>query len=190
MTEKEKMLLGELYNASDALLSEERARARRLLQEFNASMVDDVVRRHELLGTLLGHRGSPLSIEPPFYCDYGSQIHIGDNFYANFGCVFLDCAEIRIGNYVKFGPMVQLYTAGHPVDPIIRKQGFELARPITIGDNCWIGGNVTVCPGVCIGENCVIGAGSVVVKNIPANTIAVGNPCAVVKRVVVSQGTR
>jgi maltose O-acetyltransferase len=165
------MLAGELYDASDPELAAERARARELLARFNA-------RPHRaLLDELFASVGQDATIEPPFHCDYGFNISVGDRFYANVNCVFLDCAPIAIGDRVLFGPAVQLYAATHPVDAETRRRGLEYALPIAIGDDVWIGGGAIVLPGITIGDRAVIGAGSVVAKDIPADVVAVGNPC-------------
>lgn len=181
MTEKEKMLAGELYLASNEELLAQRLKARRLARLYNATIETEDAQRREILSQLFGVIGDSISIEPPFQCDYGSNIFVGNNFYANFGCILLDCARIEIGDNVLLAPNVQLYTAHHPTDPKLRLTGKELASPITIGHNVWLGGGVIVCPNVRIGDNTTIGAGSVVTKDIPANVIAVGNPCRVIR---------
>lgn len=181
-TEKEKMLTGELYRASDAQLVSERQRARRLTRLYNATTEEDNNKRVQILSELLGATGQTIEIEPPFYCDYGSNISVGDNFYLNFGCVILDCNTVEIGNNVLCGPSVHLYTATHPTDPETRLSGLELALPIRIGNNVWIGGGAILCPGVSIGDDTTIAAGSVVVKDIPARVIAAGNPCRVIRQ--------
>ncbi len=180
LTQRQRMLAGQLYNAFDTELVEARRRARRLAQQFNTAPADDDSARDFILTELLGSRGKRCFIEPTFRCDYGSNIHVGDGFYANFDCVMLDCAEIRIGTDVWLAPGVHLYTAWHPLDAVTRVAGPEGASPITIGNRVWIGGRVVVLPGVTIGEDTVIGAGSVVTKDIPAGVVAVGNPCRVV----------
>lgn len=181
-TEKAKMLSGELYLAADPQLVRERERARALTSRYNATAATERELRLELLTELLGRVGPGTWIEPPFYCDYGSNIYLGDTVYMNFGCIILDCGRVEIGSAVKFGPSVQLYGGYHPVEPELRRTGKELAGPIRIGDNAWIGGGVLICPNVEIGANTVIGAGSVVTKTIPANVVAVGkNPCRVIK---------
>src|SRR5262249_32580449 len=147
-------------------LTAARARARRLTRAFNATAEDELERRAALLRELFGAAGEGIFIEPPFQCDYGENIHVGERFYANFGCVFLDCAPVRIGHRVLLGPGVHLYAATHPIDPEARAAGPELARPITIGDDAWIGGSVVVLPGVTIGAGTTIGAGSVVTRDI------------------------
>jgi maltose O-acetyltransferase len=183
MTEKQKMLAQELYLAADPELKAERLKARHFAELYNATTAQASESRPEILHQWLGKVGSPVEIEPPFYCDYGVNILIGDGFYANFGCVILDCNIVEIGNHVMLGPCVQIYTAYHPVDPKLRLTGQELAAPIKINDNVWVGGGAIICPGVTIGANTTIGAGSVVVKNIPSNVIAVGNPCRVIREV-------
>lgn len=180
-TELEKMLAGELYDASDATLLSMRAKARTLFSEFNRTPYEAEPERQAILGQLLGHMGANLNIQPPFYCDYGSNISIGANGFLNFNCIFLDCAQITIGINFQCAPNVQLYAAYHPVIAAERIKGPELAAPITIGDNVWLGGGVIVCPGVTIGDNTTIGAGSVVTKDIPANVFAAGNPCRVMR---------
>lgn len=179
-SEYQKMLAGELYDSSDELLMRMRIHARSLMQVYNQTAYDKA-QREMLLKHILGKTGSNIDIQTPFYIDYGCHIEVGDNFYANFNCVFLDCNFIKMGNNVFLGPNVQIYTAHHPVIAAERIKGPELATCITIGDNVWIGGSSIICAGVTIGENTTIGAGSVVVKNIPANTLAVGNPCRVIK---------
>lgn len=176
-TEKEKMLAGELYRSGDPELIVLRQRARRLTRLYNQTSETESERRLELLKELFGQVGPRVEIEPPFQCDYGENIHAGDGLYLNFGCVLLDCARIDIGANCFLAPGVHLYAAFHPLDAATRNSGLEYAKPIRIGDNCWLGGHVTVCPGVSIGDNTVIGAGSVVVRNIPANVVAAGNPC-------------
>ena len=179
-TEYEKMLAGELYDASDHELMQMRIDARALMHVYNQTPYDKL-QREMLLQKLLGRIGKNIDIQTPFFCDYGNHILIGDNFFANFNCVFLDCNFIKIGNNVFLGPNVQIYAAHHPVIAAERIKGSELASPVTIADNVWIGGGSIICQGVTIGENTTIGAGSVVVKNIPANVVAVGNPCRTIK---------
>ena len=177
------MLAGELYVASDAELVAARVRARRLCREFNHADPGDEALLRRLMKELLGSVGPRSWIEAPFYCDYGAQIVLGDRVFVNFGAVFLDPAPIHIGNDTQLGPGVQLLTADHPRDAQTRTAGPELARPIRIGARAWLGGGVIVCPGVTIGDGCVVGAGSVVVRDVPAGVVAVGNPCRVVRRV-------
>ena len=180
-TEREKMLAGELYNAGDPELAAARLRARLLTHCYNATRADEPELRSDLMRRLLGGMGARTGIEPPFQCDYGSYIYIGDHFFMNFGGVILDCNPVRIGDNVQCGPNVQLLTAYHPIEAAARIKGPELASPITIGDNVWLGGGVIVCPGVTIGANTTIGAGSVVTKDVPANVVAAGNPCRVLR---------
>lgn len=181
-SEKEKMLAGLLYNSLDEELVKEREYARGLTFEFNQTRPDEIEKRKQLIRRLLHARGS-FYIEPPFHCDYGYNIEIGDNFYANFGCVILDVNTVRIGDNALLAPNVQIYTATHPTDPAQRLTGRELAKPIVIGDNVWIGGGAILCPGVTVGNNVTIGAGSVVTRNIPDNVIAAGNPCRIIRNV-------
>ncbi len=177
------MLAGEPYVADDPELAADNLRAMRLLERFNRSPADEPEERQRLLRELLGTLGDGAVIRPPFYCDYGYQTHIGARTFVNFGLVALDVARISIGADVQIGPNVQLLTPTHPVEAGSRRAKWEAARPITIGDNVWLGGGVIVCPGVTIGENTVVGAGAVVVRDLPANVVAVGNPARVVRRV-------
>jgi maltose O-acetyltransferase len=176
------MLAGELYNSLDSELVKEREYARELVFDFNQTRPTDMAKRKDLLNRLIRAKGS-FYIEPPFHCDYGYNIEIGDNFYANFGCVILDVCKVQIGDNALLAPNVQIYTAAHPTDPKERLTGREFARPINIGNNVWIGGGAILCPGVTIGRNVTIGAGSVVTKDIPDNVIAAGNPCKVIRTV-------
>lgn len=179
--ERDKMLAGEAYIPSDPQLVTMRANARRLTRLFNQTTETEIERRSELLRELLGHAGERIEIEPPFHCDYGSHITIGDRSFLNFGCVILDVAPVHIGARVLCGPYVQICAARHPVDPTERAQGHEFGSPITIGDDVWIGAGAIVCPGVSIGAGSVIGAGAVVTRNVPPLVLAVGNPCRVVR---------
>jgi maltose O-acetyltransferase len=188
-TERARMVAGELYHAWDPELVRERARARTLLNRYNASEQDSEEERRAILSELLASVGERAWIEPPFSCDYGWNISLGERAYLNFGCVLLDCAPIEIGPLTKLGPGVHLYAATHPTDPDERAAGLEYALPIEIGKNVWIGGGAIIGPGVRIGENSVIGAGSVVVRDIPANVVAAGNPCRVVRTVRFSAGS-
>lgn len=185
MTEREKMLAGELYLASDPDLVVGRNNARRLTRRYNATTEEEGEEREALLRELLGVAGESVYIEPPFLCDYGANIFAGDRLYINFGCVILDCAAVHFGSDVKLGPSVQIYTAYHPLDAALRTSGPELAAPIRIGNRVWIGGGAILCPGVTIGDDSVIGAGSVVTRSIPPGVIAVGNPCRVLREVPV-----
>lgn len=175
-TEYQKMLAGELYDASDNELMQMRIKARALMHVYNQTAYDKQ-QREMLLQQMLGKIGKNIDIQTPFFCDYGAHIEVGDNFYANFNCVFLDCNYIKMGDNVFLGPNVQIYAAHHPVVAAERIKGPELASPITIGNNVWIGGSSIILAGVTIGDNTTIGAGSVVTKDIPANVLAVGNPC-------------
>ena len=181
ISEREKMLSGELYNAADPELATARLRARRLWRNYNATDPGDPLVRLSILNDLLGALGAGAVIEPPFYCDYGSYITLGDGVFVNFDCVFLDCAQITIGAQTQLGPAVQLYTATHPIDAAQRVAGPELAYPITIGKRAWIGGGSIVLPGVTIGDDTVVGAGSVVTRDLPARVVAAGNPCKVLR---------
>ncbi|WP_316801963.1 sugar O-acetyltransferase [Pedobacter nototheniae] len=183
LTEKQKMLSGKAYQAGDNELSKERLKAREIIFEFNNSAPKLIKQRKELLKRLLGKTEKMFYFEPPFRCDYGYNIEIGNNFYANFNLVILDCAKVSIGNNVFIAPNVAIYTAGHPIHPHLRDQEYEWAQPITIGDSVWIGGNVVINAGVTIGSNTVIGSGSVVTKDIPDNVLAVGNPCKVTRQI-------
>lgn len=181
-TELQKMLNAELYDANDPTLVEMREKARSLLGQYNQQMGQPLETRNETLKQLLGSC-STIDIQPPFFCDYGTHITAGENFFMNFNCVILDCAQVTIGKNVMCGPYVQIYTAYHPLAAEERIKGPELASPITIGDNVWIGGGAIICPGVTIGNNTTIGAGSVVTKNVPDNVFAAGNPCRVIKQI-------
>jgi maltose O-acetyltransferase len=180
-TEKEKMLAGELYNALDIQLSEERLQARLLLKELNNGREDEVWKRAIILKKLIPNAGEGLWLQPPFYCDYGSNMYLGEKVFFNFNCVVLDVMEVRIGSRTLFGPNVQIYTATHPVDFKERASGLEFAKPITIGEDVWVGGSAVICPGVSIGDRTIIDAGSVVTRDIPADVFAAGNPCKVIR---------
>lgn len=182
-SEKEKMLAGEVYQAFDEQLVQERQAAKEVVFDLNALHPRDTARKEALLRQLLGATGTKFHIELPFRCDYGYNIRVGENFYANYNCTLLDCAPITVGDNVLLAPNVSLFTAGHPLHAVPRGQEYEYAFPITIGHNVWIGGNVVVNPGVRIGDNVVIGSGSVVTKDLPANVVAVGNPCRVLRSI-------
>jgi maltose O-acetyltransferase len=179
LTEKQKMLSGELYRAGDPELVAERGRCRSLLRAFNDE--PDEAARNVVLRELLGAIGAETSVQPPFACDYGSNITIGDHVYLNFNCVILDCAEVRIGDRTQIAPGVQLLAADHPREPELRRELLELARPVTIGSNVWIGAAAIVCPGVSVGDDSIIGAGSVVTRDVPAGVVAAGVPARVVR---------
>jgi len=183
LTEKEKMLAGEPYDAWDQELYSARIECRKSMQKLNNS-ISDTEEWKSAIKALVPSADDSTYLEPPFRCDYGTNIKVGKNFYANFNCVILDVNTVEIGDNVMFAPNVQIYTAGHPIDATLRvEEGIEFGHPITIGDNVWLGGGVIVCPGINIGENSVIGAGSVVTKDIPANVVAAGNPCKVIRKI-------
>lgn len=179
---RERMLAGDPYIADDPDLKRESDRAAVLTAQYNATAGDDHAGRDRLLRALLGAVGSDTVIRPPFRCDYGYQTHVGSRTFANWGLVALDVGRITIGDDVQIGPNVQLLTATHPVEAGPRRAKWEGSKPITIGDNVWLGGGVIVCPGVTIGENTVVGAGAVVVRDLPANVVAVGNPARVIRQ--------
>lgn len=179
-SEREKMLAGELYDPYDAELSAARERARDLCHQLNLSRESDRELRRSLLIELLGTGGETVSIQPPFYCDYGVNIRLGERVYFNFNCVVLDVCQVTIGDFTLFGPGVQIYTATHPLNVELRRK-VEFGKPIEIGSDVWVGGGAILCPGVKIGSRSVIGAGSVVTKDIPEGVVAAGNPCRVIK---------
>jgi len=183
MNQKERMLAGLPYKAWLDGLSEERMENKLRIYEYNHIRPDEKEKEAELIRTILGKAGENVHIEQPFHCDYGKNIEVGDEFFANYNCTILDVSKVIIGNNVMFAPNVSIYTAGHPIHPDSRNSGYEYGIAITIGNNVWIGGNVVINPGVTIGNNVVIGAGSVVTKDIPDNVIAVGNPCKVIRTI-------
>lgn len=180
-SEKEKMLHSEPYFSLNEVLKKERRKAKNLLHRLNITEYRITKNAKLILAELIPNAGKNLYIEPPFQCDYGYNIYCGDNVYFNVNCVVLDANKVTIGNNVFIGPSVQIYTATHPLDAQLRRT-HEIAKPITIGNDCWIGGNTVICPGITIGNGSVIGAGSVVTKNIPDNSLAVGNPAKVIKK--------
>lgn len=182
-TEKEKMLAGDLYDPLDPQLSDGRHRARLLLRKLNDTHGDRFEQRDHIIRQLIPSAGAGPLIEPPFYCDYGTNIVLGDNVYFNFNCVVLDVAAVHIGSRALFGPAVQIYAASHPLRAAERITGLELGKPVTIGDDVWIGGGSIICPGVRIGARSVIGAGSVVTKDIPEDVLAAGNPCKILREI-------
>ncbi|TQI66997.1 sugar O-acetyltransferase [Clostridium sp. KNHs216] len=187
MTEKEKAAAGLLYDANyDKELISERNKARQILLEYNRLNPSDYAMRKELIKRLLGTIGERFCIEQPFYCDYGYNIHIGENFFSNVNCVILDGAKVSIGDNVFLAPNVGIYTAGHPLDVPQRNIGLEYAFPVNIGSNVWVGAGTSILPGATIGNNTVLGAGSVVVKSIPSNVLAAGNPCKVIREITES----
>ncbi|PGS47227.1 maltose O-acetyltransferase [Bacillus sp. AFS041924] len=183
MSEKEKMINGELYLAWDPQLVEERVNARRLTREFNLTLETENSKREDLLKQLFGSTGEALYIEPTFRCDYGYNIHVGENFYANFDCVILDVCPVHIGVNCFMAPGVHIYTATHPLDPVERASGAEYGKPVKIGDNVWIGGRAIINPGVKIGHNVVIASGAVVTKDVPDNVVVGGNPARIIKEI-------
>lgn len=179
-SEKAKMLAGELYNANDLELKQARLRARSLCQQLNALPVSDMAEKAKILMALF-EQETPITLNQPFFCDYGFNIRFGRNVYVNYHCIMLDVAEITIGDDVLLGPNVQIYTATHPLSAQKRKMGLESGQPVSIGNHVWIGEGTILCPGVTIGSGSVIGAGSVVIKHIPPNVLAAGNPCKVIR---------
>ncbi len=183
MSEKDKMLSGEMYDPLDQELVNDRHNARLKFQKINSLNDDDKAERNALLAKLIPNAGDNLWIEPPFYCDYGYNIKAGSNVFMNFNCCILDVCAVTIGDNTMFGPNVQIYTATHPLEFKERNSGREFAKPITIGKNVWIGGNAVICPGVSIGDNVVIGAGSVVTKSFPKDVFIAGNPAKIIKTI-------
>lgn len=181
-SEKEKMLAGEYYSINDELISEMK-NARRLTRLFNSTNEDEIEKRKDILKELLGSCGEKIYIEPTFKCDYGSNIYIGENFFANFDCVMLDVCEIRIGENCFLAPGVHIYAATHPLDAKERASGLEYGMPVNIGDNVWIGGRSIINPGVTIGDNVVVASGSVVTKDVPSNVLVGGNPAKIIKSI-------
>ena len=184
MTEKEKLLAGQVYSATDPELLRELNACKDVIHRYNQLLPSMRAERTAMLKSLLGHVGDDnILINQPFYCDYGSNISVGKRFFANFNFTVLDEARVTIGDDCFVGPNVGIYTACHSTDPVERNSRHEWGEPVTIGDNVWIGGNVTILPGVTIGDNVTIGAGSVVTHDIPANVVAAGNPCRVIKEI-------
>lgn len=177
-TEKEKMLAGELYYASDYQLQKEHELAQNILHEFNNS-ID--INRSEILKNLFGKTGENFCVKPTFHCDYGYNIYVGENFFANYDCVILDVCKVTIGDNCMIAPKVCIYTATHPLDPELRISGLEFGKPVTIGNNVWLGGSSVITPGVTIGDNVVVAAGAVVVKDVPNNVVVGGNPAKIIK---------
>lgn len=181
MTEKQKMMTGMLYHADDEVLIDERNQAKKLTYQYNLTQTDEKRKRKEILQKLFGKIGKEYHMETPIYFDYGYQTQIGENFFSNFNLTIMDAGGVTIGDHVFLAPNVNIFTVQHPTDVKRRNMGYEWALPVKIGNNVWIGGNVTILPGVTIGDNTTIGAGSVVVKDIPSNVVAVGNPCKVIR---------
>jgi maltose O-acetyltransferase len=182
-SQKERMIGGELYDPHDPQLSAERRRARFLTKALNETGDDQQEERARLIRELIPAAGEAVWIEPPFFCDYGSNITLGDRVFFNFNCVVLDVAPVSIGSGVLFGPAVQIYAATHPLSAAERRTGLELGRPVEIGDDVWVGGGAIICPGVRVGARTIIGAGSVVTRDIPEGVLAAGNPCRVIREV-------
>jgi maltose O-acetyltransferase len=182
-SQRERMLAGDLYNADDPDLKEDGRRTMRLVEQYNKTSIDEPKERGRILTELLGSVGDGVEIRPPFHCDYGAHIRIGARTFVNFNLAALDVAKITIGEDVQIGPNVQLLTPTHPIEPEPRRAKLEAAKPISIGNNVWLGGGVIVCPGVSIGENTVVGAGSVVTRDLPPNVVAVGNPARVIRSI-------
>ena len=183
MTIREKMKNGMLYVDTGEGLDEERKRCKELLYDYNNTRPSEEVKRKQLLKELLGDMGEEIWIEPPVHMAYGTNVHIGNHFYANFNLVIVDDIDVYIGEHVMIAPNVTITPTGHPVDPEIRKPGTQFSIPVRIGNDVWIGSNVVILPGVNIGDNSVIGAGSVVTQDIPENVVAVGNPCRVLRKI-------
>lgn len=188
-TEREIMLSGQLYDPADPELVALRRAARLATEAYNRTSIDDREERTRRIQALFGSTGEAVFIEPNFRYDYGVNIHVGENFYANFDCVILDCAEVRIGKNCLIAPQVGIYTATHPLDPIQRSSGRELAAPITIGDDCWIGGHATINPGVTLGNNVVVAAGAVVTGSFGDNVVLAGVPARVIRKIEPSAET-
>jgi maltose O-acetyltransferase len=180
MTERDRMLAGELYDPMDPDLVRSRMRARDLCQDLNATREAQADERRRILEELFARGGDTVWMQPPFYCDYGSNIWLGERVFFNFNCVVLDVCRVTIGDFTLFGPAVQVYTATHPMDPVLRRTQ-ESGRPIEVGSDVWVGGGAILCPGVKIGSRSVIGAGSVVTRDIPEGVFAAGNPCRVIR---------
>lgn len=181
MTNSERRDRGMAYISDDGVMEEQKV-CRRVLQELNTVNRADFSKISQLVKELLG-KSEGAFINPPFYCDYGTHIEVGKNFFANYNCTILDVATVKIGDNCQMAPNVAIYTAGHPLHPVARNSAYEYGIPVEIGDNCWIGGNTVILPGVHIGDNCVIGAGSVVTKDIPDWSVAAGNPCKVIRKI-------
>jgi len=178
-TEKEKSLAGLPYYPSDPELRADRMRARKLFRKYNTAEYKDFKTYREILSQLLPDCAEDIFIEPPFHCDYGYNIHAGHNVYFNCNCVILDACPVNIGSNVMFGPGVHIYAATHPSDAIKRREGWELGKPVSIGDDCWIGGHATILPGVSIGDRCIVGAGAVVSRDVPHDSTVTGNPAKI-----------
>lgn len=182
MTEREKMLAGELYNAADEELRAKFLKARELCDRLNAVPYEDRAERTKIAKELIGKCGEKISLGRGFYCDYGENIEVGENFYCNYGVCILDVCKVKIGDNCLIAPQVGIYTACHPLDRETRISGLECGKPVTIGNDCWIGGHAVINPGVTLGDNVVVGSGSVVTKSFPSNVVIAGNPARIIKR--------
>lgn len=180
MNEQQLQATGHLYKLDQTLFSAH-LNSKRITRLLNATLETEVDRRKELVRELFASAGEGSYIEPPFFCDYGYNVTVGEKFYANYDCVFLDCGKITVGDHVMLGPKVQIYTASHPMDPEVRRLGHDRGIPVTVGSDVWIGGGSILCPGVTVGSGTVIGAGSVVTHDIPSGVVAAGNPCRVIR---------
>jgi maltose O-acetyltransferase len=183
MTPIELMQAGKLHHWNDPEIQELGKKAEYLIERYNATKVDEDKTRKTILKELLGKCGDRCGIKPPFHCDYGKFIEIGEGTFINYDCIILDACKVTIGKHVLIGPRTCIYSASHPIYAPVRVEGYDVSKPVTIGDNVWLGGNVVVNPGVTIGQNTIIGAGSVVTKDIPSNVIAAGNPCKVIREI-------
>ena len=182
LSERQKMLAGELYDPLDPELVQAREHARNLCQDLNATRESDQAIRRSILLELFGRGGDSIWMQPPFYCDYGANIHLGERVFFNFNCIVLDVCPVTVGDFTLFGPAVQIYAATHPMRAELRRKQ-EFAKPVEIGSDVWVGGGAIICPGVKIGSKTVIGAGSVVTKDIPDGVFAAGNPCRVIREI-------
>lgn len=181
MTEREKMLAGELYRPKDPELRKMHLRSKKLFGKYNKISPENEKKQNKLIKKIFGKTGENIRVQPPFYCDYGVNISVGENFFANYGCIILDVNKVTIGKNCMLAPNVSLFSATHPVRAEERYNGVELGLPITIGDNCWIGGGAVICPGVTLGNNVVVGAGSVVTKSFGDNVVIAGNPAKIIR---------
>ena len=189
MSEWEKLQAGMVYNDFDSDLFMRRVEAKKLFREYNRTGDDDTALRRKLMEQLFKHVGTEVRIEPDFRCEFGKNIVIGNNVYINFGCIILDCAEVTIGDNVLLGPNIGIYAANHSLDAEERINGGCCGKPVHVGNNVWLGGDVKILPGVSVGDNTIIGTGSIVTKDIPAGVIAVGNPCRVIRAVTEADKT-